>query len=89
MAILKKISSKLKGLLAKLVKFYYWFIDWFIVYHELTVSYNSTYGDEDDQTFVVRKFYKKQPKFLKFKTREGDIVEIRGAEGLNYRISEL
>ena len=89
MAILKKISSKLKGLLAKLVKFYYWFIDWFIIYHELTVSYNSTYGDEDDQTFVVRKFYKKQPKFLKFKTREGDIVEIRGAEGLNYRISEL
>ena len=84
-----KIKAKFKAFISKLVKFYYWFIDWFIVYEELTVSYNSTYGDADDQTFVVRKFYKKQPKFLKFKTREGDIVEIRGAEGLNYRISEL
>ena len=79
----------LKRYIQKLLQFYYWFIDWFIVYQELTVSYNSTYGDEDDQMFVVRRFYKKQPKFLKFKTREGDVVEIRGAEGLNYRISEL
>ena len=84
-----KIKAKFKAFISKLVKFYYWFIDWFIVYQELTVSYNSTYGDEDDQMFVVRRFYKKQPKFLKFKTREGDIVEIRGAEGLNYRISQL
>ena len=84
-----KIKAKLKAFINKLVKFYYWFIDWFIVYEELTVSYNSTYGDADDQLFVVRKFYKKQPKYLKFKTREGDIVEIRGAEGLNYRISQL
>jgi hypothetical protein len=37
----------------------------------------------------VKKFYKKQPKFLKFKTHEGDLVEITGAEGLNYRIEEL
>jgi hypothetical protein len=81
--------AKLKEYFNKLVEFYYWFIDWFIVYEELTVSYNSTYGDADDQMFVVRKFYKKQPKYLKFKTREGDIVEIRGAEGLNYRISQL
>ena len=81
--------AKLKEYFNKLVEFYYWFIDWFIVYEELTVSYNSTYGDADDQMFIVRKFYKKQPKYLKFKTREGDIVEIRGAEGLNYRISQL
>ena len=84
-----KIKAQLKAFIDKLVKFYYWFIDWFIVYEELIVSYNSTYGDADDQHFVVRKFYKKQPKYLKFKTREGDIVEIRGAEGLNYRISQL
>ena len=32
---------------------------------------------------------KKRSKFLKFKTQEGDIVEIRGAEGLNYRITQL
>jgi hypothetical protein len=84
-----KLKAFFKNIIVKLVKFYYWFIDWFIVYEELTVSYNYTYGDADDQTFVVRKFYKKQPKFLKFKTREGDVVEIRGAEGLNYRISQL
>ena len=84
-----KLKAFFKKLIANIIKFYYWFIDWFIVYEELTVRYNSTYGDADDQHFAVRKFYKKQPNFLKFKTREGDIVEIRGAEGLNYRISQL
>jgi exonuclease VII large subunit len=53
------------------------------------VSYNSIYGDADDETFVVAKFYKKQDKYLQFKTEDGDIVEIRGAEGLNYKIKEL
>ena len=28
-------------------------------------------------------------KYLKFKTHEGDIVEVIGAEGLNYRIEEV
>jgi len=37
----------------------------------------------------VRKFYSKQEKYLKFKTEDREIVEIRGAEGLNYRIQEL
>ena len=37
----------------------------------------------------IKKFYKKQPKYLKFRTHEGDLVEITGAEGLNYRIEEL
>ena len=57
--------------------------------YKLTVSYNHTWGDADDQTFVVKKFHKKQEKFLSFTTQDGELVEIRGAEGLNYRITEL
>ena len=79
----------LKKILEKLKQFWYWFSSWFVYYYELKVSYNHVWGDEDDQTFVVRKFYTKKEKYLKFKTREGDIVEIRGAEGFNYRISQL
>ena len=37
----------------------------------------------------LKKFYRKQPKFLKFKTHDGEMIEIRGADGLNYRIEEL
>ena len=81
--------ATLKKILEKLTKFWYWFTGWFITYYTLKVSYNATWGDSDDQEFIVKKFYKKQPNFLRFKTQEGDIVEIRGAEGLNYRIQEL
>ena len=55
----------------------------------LTVSYNATYGDSDDQTFTVKKFYSKKEKYLKFKTINNEVVEIRGAEGLNYKIEDL
>ena len=79
----------LKKILEKLKQFWYWFSSWFITYYEIKVSYNHTWGDADDQTYVVKKIYKKQPNFLRFKTQEGDIVEIRGAEGLNYRITQL
>ena len=61
----------------------------FITHYLLKVSYNHTWGDADDQEFIVKKFIKKQDKFLKFVTQEGELVEIRGAEGLNYRIQEL
>ena len=81
--------ATLKKILEKLIKFWYWFTSWFVTYYTLKVSYNATWGDSEDQEFIVRKFYKKQPNFLRFKTQEGDIVEIRGAEGLNYRIQEL
>ena len=79
----------LKKLLEKLKQFWYWLKSWFVTYYEVKVSYIHTGGDNDDQTFIARHFYKKQPKFLKFKTQEGDIIEIRGAEGLNYKITQL
>jgi len=37
----------------------------------------------------VYKFIKKQPKFLKFINDNKEVVEIRGAEGLNYKIEEV
>ena len=57
--------------------------------YTLTVSYNDTWGDKDDQEFIVKKFYTKKPNYLKFRTHEGDLVEVRGADGLNYRIEQL
>jgi hypothetical protein len=71
------------------IKFKSWIISFFETRWKLTVSYNSTYGDADDQTFVVKKFYDKKDKYLKFMTVDKEIVEIRGAEGLNYRIEQL
>jgi len=64
-------------------------LSYFSTRYKLTVSYNSTYGDGDDATYIVRKFFNKQDKYLKFQTETKEVVEIRGAEGLNYRIEEL
>tara|TARA_B100001564_G_scaffold352426_1_gene359851 strand:- start:1704 stop:1931 length:228 start_codon:yes stop_codon:yes gene_type:complete len=69
--------------------YWLWFISKLFPRYTLIVSYNDTWGDQDDQEYIVKKFFKKQPNFLRFKTHEGDIVEIRGADGLNYRIEEL
>ena len=57
--------------------------------YKLLVSYNQTWGDADDQEFIVKKFHKKQEKYLKFITDDDELVEIRGADGLNYRIEQL
>jgi|TARA_B110000240_G_C13421618_1_gene419740 hypothetical protein len=57
--------------------------------YKLTVSYNSTWGDEDDRSYEVKKFIKKQPNFIKFINDDGELIEIRGADGLNYRVEEL
>ncbi len=73
----------------KLKAWWNWLKSLFITYYKLDVSYNHTWGDADDQSFVVKKFHKKQEKFLSFTTQDGELVEIRGAEGLNYRITEL
>ena len=70
-------------------KFWLWLVSKFFPRYELTVSYNQTWGDPDDRSFTVKKFYKRKEKYLKFKTHEGDMIEIRSAEGLNYRIEQL
>tara|TARA_R110002020_G_scaffold288427_1_gene503892 strand:+ start:219 stop:446 length:228 start_codon:yes stop_codon:yes gene_type:complete len=70
-------------------QYWLWFISRLFPRYTLKVSYNDTWGDQDDQEYIVKKFYKKNPKFLKFRTHDGDLVEISGADGLNYRIEEL
>jgi hypothetical protein len=62
---------------------------YFFPRYKLLVSYNQTWGDADDQEFIVKKFHKKQEKFIQFTTDDGELVEIRGADGLNYRIEQL
>jgi hypothetical protein len=79
---LKKIWTKLQAL-------WLWIKSFFNTYYSLKVSYNATWGDADDQEFIVKKFIKKQPKFISFITEDGDLVEISGADGLNYRIQQL
>ena len=66
-------------------EFYYWLFP----RYELSVSYNNTWGDADDKKFTVKKFLVSKEKHLKFITDEGQTVEIRGADGLNYRIRQL
>lgn len=78
--------NKIKNLIKSIAN---WVTSLFQTRYKLTVSYNSTFGDSDDQTFIVRKFYNKKEKYLRFQTHDKEEVEIRGAEGLNYRIEEL
>ena len=72
-----------------LLDFWEWLKSLFITVYKLSVSYNATWGAKDDQVFLVKKFYVKKEKHLKFKTEGNEIVEIRGAEGLNYKIEKL
>ena len=73
----------------KLKEIWLWITTLFTTRYKLKVSYNSTWGDSDDQEFIVKKFYWKQDKYISFKTDDNEVVEIRGAEGLNYRIEEI
>ena len=86
---MNKITNNLKKIWTKIQQFWFWFKSLFITYYSLKVSYNATWGDSDDQEFIVKKFIKKQPKFISFITEDGDLVEISGADGLNYRIQQL
>lgn len=81
--------ERLKKVWDTLQRFWFWLKSLFTTYYSIKVSYNSTWGDSDDQEYIVKKFIKKQPKFVSFITDEGDLIEISGAEGLNYRITQL
>ena len=83
------MSERLKKLIALCKRFWFWLKGFYNTYYSLKVSYNATWGDSDDQEFIVKKFIKKQPKFISCITEEGELVEISGADGLNYRIQQL
>ena len=86
---MNKMKQTLKKIWIKLQAFWLWIKSFFNTYYSLKVSYNATWGDADDQEFIVKKFIKKQPKFISFITEDGELVEISGADGLNYRIQQL
>ena len=86
---MKEKTGAMSKFLDKIGEWWFWFKNLFITYYSLKLSYNATWGDSDDQEFIVKKFIKKQPKFISFITEEGELVEISGADGLNYRIQEL
>ena len=66
-----------------------WFLKLFYKEYLLHVSYNTTWGDSDDKTYRVLKFYKISEKHLKFKTIARQNVEVRSSTGLNFRIEEV
>ncbi len=69
--------------------FWLWLVSWFSPRWNLEVSYNKEWGDSDDRSYIVKKFFIKKENYLKFKTHEGDVVEVRSPAGLNYRITTL
>ena len=73
----------------KLKEMWIWIVSLFTTRYRLTVSYNNTWGDNDDQEFIVKKFFWKQEKYISFLDENNETVEIRGASGLNYRIQRL
>lgn len=74
--------SKIKALWLK-------FKSRFVSLQKLTVSYNYTWGDGDDQVFIVKKFFITKDNYIKFRTEDNKIVELRGSTGLNYRIEDV
>lgn len=81
--------NKIKAFFRKLKEYWIKLKSKFIKLQKLTVSYNYTWGDSDDQIFVVKKFFITKDNYIKFRTEDNKIVELRGSTGLNYRIEDL
>lgn len=72
-----------------LKNFWYWLSSFWIVRYTIHVSYDSQWGNEDDQVYEhVRKIIKANFKELKFRTDDNRTVHIRGMQGLRYRIED-
>jgi len=88
---MKKFFEKVKNFFHKI---WLWLVSWFEVHKQLTVSYNK-YNQEGEiidtltRTWEVRKIYNLGPKFIKFKTFEGNKVELRTATPMDYMTEEL
>lgn len=66
-----------------------WFIRLFQKRYTIHVSYDSQWGNEDDQVWHhVRKIIKANFKELKFRTDNYKTVHIKGVQGLRYRIED-
>ena len=72
-----------------LKNFWYWLSSFWTLRYTIHVSYDSQWGNEDDQMYEhVRKIIKSNFKELKFKTQDSRVVHIRGMNGLRYKIEE-
>jgi hypothetical protein len=87
--IKQKIAGFFKFIWSVLVRVYMWIYYKLFPRYSLVVSYNQVWGDSDDRDYIVKRFITKKEKFIKFVNDEGDIVEISGSDGLNYRIEQL
>jgi hypothetical protein len=81
--------NKIKLLAKKIVNFYWWLILLFQKRYTIIVSYDSQWGNEDDQEWNhVRKVIKSNFKELKFRTHDKRTIHIKGMNGLRYRIED-
>mgnify|MGYP001200647726 CR=1 FL=1 len=81
--------KQLRKILNWIKTFYYWVKSFFIYRYTVHVSFDSQWGNEDDQIFTgVRKIIKSNFKELKFRTEDNRTVHIRGMNGLRYRIED-
>ena len=72
-----------------LKNFWYWLSSFWTLRYTIHVSYDSQWGNEDDQVYEhVRKIIKANFKELKFRTDDKRTVQIRGMNGLRYKIEE-
>ena len=72
-----------------LKNFCYWLSSFWTLRYTIHVSYDSQWGNEDDQVYEhVRKIIKANFKELKFRTDDKRTVHIRGMNGLRYKIEE-
>ena len=72
-----------------LKNFWYWLSSFWIVRYTIHVSYDSQWGNEDDQVYEhLRKIIKANFKELKFRTDDKRTVHIRGMQGLRYKIED-
>lgn len=73
----------------KIISFWWWLVNLFQKRYTITVSYDSQWGNEDDQEWNhVRKIIKANFKELKFRTHERKTIHIKGMNGLRYRIED-
>ena len=73
----------------QLKKLLNWFLNLFRNRYEIIVSFDTRYGNNDDQKYIAKKLFTQTEKHLKFRTEENQLVEFKSASGLNYIIKEL
>ena len=85
---------KIYSMKLKIKKIFKWIVSLFRRHRSLSVHYNK-YNKEGEiidvlvRKFEVKKFYKKTPKYMKFKTLSNKKVEIKTNNPMDYIIEDL